>query len=334
LRHTSGSFLLFFLPRLRSVTIVFWYERLGFPYQPCGGTHVRPGPYRTHALQPLKTGNLKRLLLSRARTAHMPKAKPQPASVSTVSPEQGAAAGNTVEALEKALRHQTLQCQATSQALEGFAYSVSHDLRAPLRSVTGFSDALLNEFGPALAPRAKEYMDRICKSADRMNQMLDQLLRFSRTGRSDPMLQPVDLTKIAISVSAILQAQAPKREVTWSIQPALTVRSDEQWVRIVLENLLQNAWKFTGRRTQSRIEFGFQDGKDPAYFVRDDGVGYDPAYAAKLFFPFQRLHPPDDFPGEGMGLAIAGRLIGRLGGRIWAASQPNCGATFFFTLQP
>ena len=239
-----------------------------------------------------------------------------------------------MEALEKALQRQTLQCQATSQALEGFAYSVSHDLRAPLRSVTGFSDALLTEFGPALAPRAKDYMERICKSADRMNQMLDQLLRFSRTGRSDPMLQSVDLTKIAISVSATLQAQAPKREVTWSIQPSLTVRSDEQWVRIVLENLLQNAWKFTARRTQARIEFGFQDGKDPAYFVRDDGVGYDPAYAAKLFFPFQRLHPPDDFPGEGMGLAIASRLIGRLGGRIWAASQPNCGATFFFTLQP
>src|SRR4051812_20959484 len=264
----------------------------------------------------------------------MANAKLQPAQVSTVSPEQGVTAGNTVDALEQALRQRTLQCESTSLALEGFSYSVSHDLRAPLRSVTGFSEALLHEFGPALGPKGRDYMERICKSADRMNQMLDQLLRFSRTGRSDAMLQTVDLSKIAITASATLQAEAPKREVTWSIQPALTAHSDEQWVRVVLENLLLNAWKFTSRRTQARIEFGFQGGKDPAYFVRDDGVGFDPAYASKLFFPFQRLHPPDDFPGEGMGLAIAGRLIGRLGGKIWATSQPNCGATFFFTLQP
>jgi light-regulated signal transduction histidine kinase (bacteriophytochrome) len=248
-------------------------------------------------------------------------------------PKTGPAEGRTVEELEKTLRQRTLQYQSMTQALEGFAYSVSHDLRAPLRSVTGFSEALLNEFGSALDSRAKDYVERICRSADRMGQMLDHLLRFSRTARSDPAWQDVNISKVAAEICSSLQTQSARRAVTWNVQPDLNARADEHWIRAVLEILFQNAWKFTTRNAQARIEFGLRPGQEPAYFVRDDGVGFDATYADRLFFPFQRLHPPDDFPGEGMGLAIARRIIGCLGGRMWAESQPGRGATFLFTLQ-
>ncbi|HUR46092.1 MAG TPA: ATP-binding protein, partial [Candidatus Saccharimonadales bacterium] len=213
-----------------------------------------------------------------------------------------------------------------------FAYSVSHDLKAPLRAVTGFSEALLHDSGPALDVKGREYIERIVASSQRMGEMLDHLLRYSRAARSEPSFQNVDLSKLATKICMTLQAQAPKRAVTWIVEPGLTHRTDEKWLQTILELLLDNAWKFTGPTPNPRIEFGLRRQESPAYFVRDNGAGFCVAYADKLFFPFQRLHPADEFPGQGMGLAIVRRIIARLGGRIWAESEPGKGATFFFTL--
>ena len=234
--------------------------------------------------------------------------------------------------LECRVRERTAQLEATNRELESFTYSVSHDLRAPLRSIRGFSEVLLERYSGQLDPLGQEYLRRASESCQRMDRLIDDLLKLSRAGRSDLQWQTVSLTALATSIAAELRNAEPHRELELIIGPDLHAQGDEHLLRIALDNLLRNAWKFTGRCPRARIEFGLASGHEPAFFVRDNGVGFDPAYAGKLFGVFQRLHSAADFPGTGVGLATVQRIIQRHGGRVWATGVVNVGATFYFTL--
>jgi two-component system sensor histidine kinase/response regulator len=223
----------------------------------------------------------------------------------------------------------------TLAELEAFTYSVSHDLRAPLRPLDGFSQALLEDYGDKLDAQGKHYLTRIRAAAQRMGLLIEDLLELSRMSRVEVKRQRVDLTALAASVVEELRAAEPTREVELAAQPGVQAEGDARLLGIALQNLLRNAWKFTQKKSRARIEFGKrQDGKTAVYFVRDDGVGFDPAFAHKLFRPFQRLHAASEFEGTGIGLAIVERIVRRHGGRIWAEAAPGRGATFCFTLLP
>jgi signal transduction histidine kinase len=220
----------------------------------------------------------------------------------------------------------------TLAEVEAFNYSVSHDLRAPLRPLDGFSEVLLTDYADKLDDRGRNYLTRIRAAAQRMAQLIDDLLELSRVSRADLHPQQLDLSALVGAVVADIRADqaAGEREVVCA--PGLRASADGRLLRIALENLLRNAWKFTARQSQPRIEFGCKTtGGETTYFVRDNGVGFDPAYAGKLFQPFQRLHTAD-FAGTGIGLAIVDRIIRRHEGRIWGESAPGQGAAFFFTL--
>jgi len=234
--------------------------------------------------------------------------------------------------LEEQVQARTAELRAANQELEAFSYSVSHDLRAPLRSIHGFSQALLEDYGPQLDPPAQDYLRRVCGAADRMGTLIDDLLMLSRVTRTELRHEPVDLSAIASGVLAELGHEAPTRHVTTVVAEGLQASGDPQLLRLVLRNLLENAWKFSSKRPQATIEVGRLNGQTDAVFVRDDGAGFDMTYADKLFGVFQRLHPPSEFPGTGVGLAIVQRVIHRHGGRVWAEAAPGRGATFFFTL--
>jgi two-component system sensor histidine kinase/response regulator len=220
----------------------------------------------------------------------------------------------------------------TLAEVEAFNYSVSHDLRAPLRPLDGFSEALLEDYADKLDERGRNYLTRIRAAAQRMGQLIDDLLELSRVSRADLRRQQLDLSGLVAAIVADIRADpaAGEREVICT--PDLQVSADARLLRIALENLLRNAWKFTARQAQPRIEFGCTTGgKELIYSVRDNGVGFDPTYASKLFQPFQRLHTAE-FAGTGIGLAIVDRIVRRHEGRIWGESAPDQGATFFFTL--
>ena len=237
------------------------------------------------------------------------------------------------KALEEQLHERTAQLEAANKELEGFCYSVSHDLRAPLRSIDGFTHALLESFGQHLDPAAREYLDRVRAASRRMTQLIDDLLHLSRVGRREMRIETVDLSQAAASVARDLQKAYPDRQVEISITTGLQARADERLMRIVLENLLGNAWKFTAKKESAHIQFGATEENDQMVFsVRDNGAGFEMTYADKLFTPFQRLHSPSEFPGTGIGLAIVQRIINRHRGRIWAKSKPDEGTAFFFTL--
>jgi len=222
--------------------------------------------------------------------------------------------------------------------LESFCYSVSHDLRAPLRSIDGFSNALLHEFGPKLEPQAREYLQRILDSSKKMASLIDELLSLSRIQRVEIAPEVVDLSRMAEEIIRGLRKTDPKRKISFVARPNMQARGDRKLVRVVLEKFLENAWKFTARRGATRegpgrIEFLQQnDGRTRVFAVRDNGVGFDPTYADRLFKIFQRLHPQADYPGLGTGLAMARAIVLRHGGRAWAESFNGKGATFFFTL--
>jgi PAS domain S-box-containing protein len=231
--------------------------------------------------------------------------------------------------LEKA----KLELEATNKELEAFSYSVSHDLRAPLRSIDGFSQVLLEDYVDQLPSEGRNYLERIRASAHRMAELIEDLLKLSHITRAHIKFVPVDLTKLAKDILAELQRTYPERSVRWSVAPNLTERGDPHLMQIVLENLLNNAWKYTSKQEQAEIEFGskYENGQTIC-FVRDNGAGFDMAYAGKLFGAFQRLHTMAEFPGTGIGLATVQRIIQRHGGRIWAESAVGQGATFFLTL--
>jgi PAS domain S-box-containing protein len=245
--------------------------------------------------------------------------------------------------LEERVRDRTAQLEAANKELEAFAYSVSHDLRAPLRAMDGFSAALLSQYPEQLDGQGRHYLERIQEASRRMGQLIDDMLTLSRVTRRELSRQQVDLSTLAREIAADLQAQDPQRQVEFVIAEGLAAEADLHLLRIALQNLLGNAWKFTGRREQARIEIGClshpvpppQAGKGregAAYFIRDNGVGFDMAYAGKLFAPFQRLHRMHEFPGTGIGLATVQRIVARHGGRVWTEAAVDQGATFYFTL--
>src|SRR5262249_45448207 len=217
--------------------------------------------------------------------------------------------------------------------LEAFSYSVSHDLRAPLRGIDGFSRALQDECSSCLGDSGKRHLQRVRAAAQRMGQLIDDLLALSRVTRLGLRREKVDVGALAQDVAAELQQTAPERAVTWVIAPDLTASCDARLLRIVLENLFGNAWKFTRKTARANIEFGRTNAAEvPAFFVRDNGAGFDMTYVHKLFEAFQRLHGATEYEGTGIGLATVQRIILRHGGRIWAESQVAQGATFHFTL--
>jgi PAS domain S-box-containing protein len=222
-----------------------------------------------------------------------------------------------------------------TEELEGVLSSASHDLRAPLRALNGFSKLLAKRLGPQLDDVGRDYLGRISNAADRMGAMIDDLLELSRISRAEPRRAQVDLGELARDTLAELQRATPERNVEVTIASGLTVCADPELMRTALDNLLGNAWKFTATRDRARIEVGErkEDGEH-VFFVRDDGIGFDMAYADKLFRPFHRLHHVSEFPGTGIGLVSVQRIIARHGGRIWAHAEPDAGATFSFTLQP
>ena len=237
---------------------------------------------------------------------------------------------------EEELRRAKEMAEATSRELEAFSYSVSHDLRAPLRSIDGFSQALVEDFGRSLPPEALSSLDRVRNAAQRMGQLIDDLLALSRVARHELRLQSVDLSALARSIAARLGERPQGRNVRFQIAEGITARCDGNLVAVVLENLVGNAWKFTSRRDAATIEIGTTTVKDGAraVFVRDDGAGFDMQYAHKLFGAFQRLHGAAEFEGTGIGLATVQRIVNRHGGRVWAEGKVGDGATFYFTLSP
>jgi PAS domain S-box-containing protein len=235
---------------------------------------------------------------------------------------------------EEALARAKEAAETASQEFEAFSYSVAHDLRAPLRGIDGFSQALLEDYGPRLDAEGKRYLAQVRQSAQHMAQLIENLLKLARVTQSDLSRERVDLTGVAAAVVRRLQASQPEREVEVVVHDALMASGDGRLLEIVLENLLGNAWKFTRQCEQPRIEFGFdrQDGRS-AFFVRDNGAGFDMTHAAKLFGVFQRLHTTQEFEGTGIGLATVQRIIRRHGGRAWAEGDVGRGATFYFTLE-
>ena len=231
------------------------------------------------------------------------------------------------------LGERTEQLQAANKELEAFSYSVSHDLRAPLRTLDGFSQALLEDYGDELDELGKDYLQRVRYAAQHMAQLIDDMLSLSRITRSEMRCEKVDLTALARSIAAELKQRQPERHVEFIIAEGLAGNGDARLLRVVLDNLMGNAWKFTRTRECARVEFGHTkaDGES-AYFVRDNGVGFDMAYVDKLFGAFQRLHSPVEFEGTGIGLATVQRIIHRHGGRVWAEGAVNQGAIFGFTL--
>ncbi len=238
-----------------------------------------------------------------------------------------------IQKLNRSLEIQAAQLAAANKELEAFSYSVSHDLRAPLRTADGFSRALMEDYPDKLDERGKDYLTRIRRATQRMGQLVDDLLNLSMMVRKEMRSERVDLSEMARSIAGELRKTQPERQVELVVQKGVLARGDPSLLREVLENLLRNAWKFTGKQAQARIEFGeTREGVERVYFVRDDGVGFDMKYAEKLFVPFQRLHSIDEFPGNGVGLALVSRIIDRHGGRIWAEGEVEKGATFYFTL--
>lgn len=235
---------------------------------------------------------------------------------------------------EQEMRNRTVELQAANRELEAFSYSVSHDLRAPLRSIDGFSQALLIDCDDQLNDQGKDYLNRVRAATQRMGHLIDDMLTLSRVSRKEMRHETVDLSALADEVLAELRKNAPERKIDCYIQPGLHAHGDAGLLHMVLANLFDNAWKYTAHQQQPRIEFNAVDNADGTteFFVRDNGVGFDMTYIDKLFGVFQRLHSAAEFPGTGVGLAIVQRIIHRHGGQIRGIGIPGRGATFYFTL--
>jgi PAS domain S-box-containing protein len=239
-----------------------------------------------------------------------------------------------IRELNKELMQRNAELTVVNKELESFSYSVSHDLRAPLRAIDGFSLALLEDCAHKLDPEEKEQLNRVRAAAVRMAHLIDDMLTLARTARSEMIVEQVDLSALAGEIVAQLKESDTSRQVTFVIQPQLTVMGDRRLMRVMLENLLGNAWKFTSKRRDAEVTMGNtqRDGRD-AYFVGDNGAGFDMKYVDQLFGTFRRLHDAREFPGNGVGLATVQRIIRRHGGQIWANGEPGRGATFYFSFE-
>jgi PAS domain S-box-containing protein len=235
--------------------------------------------------------------------------------------------------LEKRVQERTAQLQAANNEMEAFSYSVSHDLRSPLRAIDGFSQALQEDYGVMLDEQGKHNLERVREGAHHMGHLIDDLLRLSRLSRTEMHIVEVNLSEMVQDIADELLESQPDRAVDFIITPDVKVNADENLMHVVLENLMHNAWKYTSKHPQARIEFGtfLREGRT-FYFVRDDGAGFDMSHAKKLFGAFQRLHRSSDFEGTGIGLAIVQRVIQRHAGRIWADAAVERGATFYFSI--
>jgi PAS domain S-box-containing protein len=238
------------------------------------------------------------------------------------------------ETLEQRVAERTAQLQEANKELQAFSYSVSHDLRAPLRHVLGFVHLLTVEAGPTLSPESLLHLDTISQAAARMGNLIDDLLAFSRVGRAELQKKQVDLDQLIGEMLKDFQAETKERRITWEIHPLAPVAADRALLRMVLVNLISNAVKFTGNRPEAKIEIGcMPDGDDETViFIRDNGAGFNPNYTKKLFGVFQRLHSHEEFEGTGIGLANVQRIIHRHGGRVWAEGAVDVGATFYFSI--
>jgi signal transduction histidine kinase len=239
------------------------------------------------------------------------------------------------EELEQRVRERTAELSALNRELESFSYSVSHDLRAPLRAINGFSQALLEDYAERLDGAGRDYLQRVHRAADRMGELIDDLLQLSRVGRSEIARRPTNLSDLARTVGSELRRVNSAHSIALDVDEGVIANADPRLMKVVLENLLGNAWKFTANTPRPTVQFRMESREDgPVYFVRDNGAGFDMAYATKLFQPFQRLHSEAEFPGTGIGLATARRIIDRHGGAVWADSAVGRGATVYFTIPP
>ena len=240
------------------------------------------------------------------------------------------------EDLERRIEERTLELREVNKELESFSYSVSHDLRAPLRAIDGFSKILMEDFAAQLGTDGRDSLQRICGNVKQMEELIEGMLTLARMAKTEIRNERVNLSELAETEIANLRRSNPARSAEVTIQQDLYVTGDRSLLRAALSNLLGNAWKFTSKRATAKIEFGTESDEDgrPVFFVRDNGDGFDLKNATKLFTVFQRFHSHEQFPGTGVGLATVHRIVGRHGGRIWADSHPDEGATFFFTLQP
>jgi PAS domain S-box-containing protein len=257
---------------------------------------------------------------------------PAEISLSAIGTGEGILVAAAIRDVTARLRVKDLE--RSSQGLESFIYTVSHDLRAPLRALSGYSEVLLEDYGEVLGAEGRGYAERIVAVSEQMGQLIEYLLQYSRVARAELHLQPVDLGAEAARIAGEIQRREPGRRACFAIEKPVQALADRRLIRTVLENLLGNAWKFTSGRDDASIEFGTAPSGDDAVccYVRDNGAGFDPAYAGKLFQPFQRLHPVRDFPGTGTGLASVRQIVERHGGRVWAEGAVGAGATFYFTL--
>ena len=257
---------------------------------------------------------------------------PAEISLSAIDTDEGILVAAAIRDVTARLRVRELE--RSSQSLDSFIYSLSHDLRAPLRALSGYSGALLEEYGGVLGEEGRGYAERIVAVSGQMARLIDHLLQLSRISRAELHLEPVDLGGEAARIAEEIQRRDPRRRVSFAIDQPVQALADRRLIRTVLQNLLDNAWKFTSGRDDASIEFGTVPSGDAAVccYVRDNGAGFDPAYAGKLFQPFQRLHAAGEFPGAGTGLASVRQIVERHGGRVWAEGAVGAGATFYFTL--
>jgi PAS domain S-box-containing protein len=315
---------------------LFGYERgelIGQPLEilvPDAARAVRPGNWTEYFAnprnQPMGAG------LSLAGRRHDASTFPAEISLSAIDTDEGIIVAAAVQDETDQLRVKDLE--RSNHDLESFIYTVSHDLRAPLRALSGYSELLLEEYGEVLGEEGHGYAERIVSVSKQMGQRIDYLLHLSRISRAELHLQSVDLGEEAARIAEEIQRREPLRPICFTIQKQVRVVADRRLILTVLQNLLDNAWKFTSGRDDASIEFGTVPSSDDAVrcYVRDNGAGFDQAYASKLFEPFQRLHAARDFPGTGTGLATVRRIVERHGGHVWAEGAVGAGATFYFTL--
>lgn len=256
----------------------------------------------------------------------------------TVDVSESRRAAQRIEAmnaeLERRVKDRTAELEGANEELRSFSYTVSHDLRAPLRAITGFGETLAREYSGPLGETGRGYLERVLSSAQRMGHLIEDLINLSRVTRAELNREPLDLSELATTVAAELQRNEPQRVVQFRAAPGLCVSADPRLLRVMLENLLGNAWKFTSKRGEAHVDLGVlrRPNGHRTFFIRDDGAGFDMEYAGKLFTPFQRLHSTSEFPGTGIGLATVHRIVTRHGGKIWAEGREGAGATFYFEI--